>query len=69
MAESGWIEIPEARRSYCKFCLELVYWKPTAPRTDPYGNLIHDPPREARLNAGGTIEYRDVPHKCKRRSI
>jgi hypothetical protein len=66
MSESEWTTVPGAARKRCKFCFELVYWKPQARRLDAYGNVLHDPPREARLSADGGLEYRDAPHKCKR---
>jgi len=66
MNSVDWIRVTGASRTLCKFCRQLVYWKKKERRTDQYGNVIYAPPCEARLSEDGAIEYRDVPHKCKR---
>lgn len=68
MNSSDWIPVTDAGRRYCKFCRQLVYWKRQERKTDQYGNVIYAPPCEARLSEDGTFEYRDVPHKCKKRN-
>ena len=65
MNDLDWVPVTDVRRTYCNFCRQLVYWKKKARRTDQYGNVIYDPPCEARLSEDGTLEYRDIPHKCK----
>jgi hypothetical protein len=62
-----WMPVTGDGRRYCKFCGQLIYWKTQGRRTDQYGNVIYDPPCEARLSEDGALEYRDVPHRCKRR--
>jgi hypothetical protein len=60
-----WIPLPNEKPKLCKFCRQPVYWMKAGRTVDAYGNVIHAPPREARVLDDGTVEYRDLPHKCR----
>jgi hypothetical protein len=61
-----WIRLPDEKPKFCKFCRQPVYWKKSDRHVDQHGNVIYAPPREARILEDGTVEYREVPHKCRR---
>ena len=63
---SEWIPLPHVKPTYCKFCRKPVYWNKSDKTTDQYGNVIYAPPWEARIKEDGTVEYREVRHRCPR---